>query len=322
MRFGSSAPSAPFTPSAPSMKNPKAAVFGNVTLDIICQTVNDVPRHESISFERAQVSPGGCASNVALGLAHLGVDVALIARLGDGPTAALLHAYWHEAGIDLTHLKVVEGDSTGVSVGLVDSALQPRFVHTPGANTHLTVDSLPVDNLIGRGIRSLHVAGYFVLPGLLTPHFAEPLARVQSAGITTSLDVVTSPAMDDPSPLWPCLPFIDYFLCNRHEAGRITGENDPYAAAQTLRQKGANTVIVKLGANGCWVENASHAEHIPASQVKNVVDTTGAGDAFAAGLISALLHGEDLPSACQAGNRAGAKVVQTLGAVEAWKRLE
>ncbi|MEA2008698.1 MAG: carbohydrate kinase family protein, partial [Chloroflexota bacterium] len=74
----------------------KAAVFGNVTLDIICQTVNDVPRHESIAFERAIVSPGGCASNVALGLAHLGVDVSLIARLGDGDAAALALSHWEK----------------------------------------------------------------------------------------------------------------------------------------------------------------------------------------------------------------------------------
>ncbi len=297
--------------------NPKAAVFGNVTLDIICQTVNDVPRHESIAFERALISPGGCASNVALGLAHLGVDVALIARLGDGDAAALVRTHWEKANIDLTHLKVVEGDSTGVSVGLVDKDRQPRFVHTPGANAHLSVDTLPGEWLVKSGSRFLHVAGYFVLPGLLTPHLAEPLAQARSAGMATSLDVVTSPAMDDPSPLWPCLPHLDYFLCNRHEAQRITGESDPHAAAQSLRERGAHTVIVKLGANGCWAENAQIAERIPTPQV-NVVDTTGAGDAFAAGLISALLHGEDLPSACRAGNRAGAKVVQSLGAVEVW----
>ena len=301
------------------MSTPKAAVFGNVTLDIICQTVNDVPRHEPISFARAQISPGGCASNVALGLAHLGVDVSLIVRLGDGDAAALVREYWRKAGIDLSYLKVVENVSTGVSVGLVDKDLQPRFVHTTGANAHLDAATLPGEGLVKRGCRFLHVAGYFVLPGLLTPRFADALAQAHSAGMATSLDVVTSPTMDAPAPLWPCLPFIDYFLCNRHEAHRLTGEDDPHQAAQALLRKGANTVIVKLGAEGCWVENASHAERIPAPKVENVVDTTGAGDAFAAGLIAALLHGEDLPSACRAGNRTGAKVVQCLGAVEAWK---
>ncbi|MBS1248561.1 MAG: putative sugar kinase YdjH [Chloroflexi bacterium] len=297
----------------------RAAVFGNVTLDIICQTVNHVPRHASIAFERAQISPGGCASNVALGLAHLGVDTTLIARLGDGDAAALVREHWQRAGIDLSHLEVVEGASTGVSVGLVDEDRQPRFVHTPGANARLSAKNLPVFSLLARGDSFLHVAGYFVLPGLLTPHLAEPLAQAKTAGITTSLDVVTSPAMDDPSPLWPCLPSIDYFMCNRHEAQRITGENDPHQAAQSLLQKGARTILVKLGQEGCWVENAQLAQRVPALHVENVVDTTGAGDAFAAGFIAATLHGKDLLAACRAANQTGAKVVQSLGAVEAWK---
>lgn len=301
------------------MPKTKAAVFGNVTLDIICQTVNDVPRHDSISFERAKISPGGCASNVAFGLAHLGVDVALVARLGDGAAAHLARKYWKEAGIDLTYLKVVSENSIGISVGLVDEAHQPRFVHTPGANAQLAPGSLPMEALRERGTRFLHVAGYFVLPGLLTPQLAQPLSQARSTGIVTSLDVVTSSAMNNPSPLWPCLPHLDYFFCNHHEATRITGEQDPHQASQSLRARGAHTVIVKLGVDGCWVENEKMAEHVPGLNVKNVIDTTGAGDAFAAGFIAATLQGKDALSACRAGNRTGGKVVQSLGAVEAWR---
>ena len=64
-------------------KNLDAIVFGNVTLDILCYPVNEVPRHESISFEDVTVSPGGCGSNTAIGLAALGIPTGIVARAGE-----------------------------------------------------------------------------------------------------------------------------------------------------------------------------------------------------------------------------------------------
>jgi sugar/nucleoside kinase (ribokinase family) len=131
------------------------------------------------------------------------------------------------------------------------------------------------------------------------------------------LDVVHSPRMEHPDPLWTCLPHLDVFLCNQREAATITGLEDYRAAAGVLRQRGARAVIVKLGQEGCWVDKESGQEHVPGVPAQ-VVDTTGAGDAFAAGLLAALASGADLVTACQAGNRAGALIVGALGTVTGW----
>lgn len=294
-----------------------AVVFGNVTLDIICRTVDEVPRYESISFDQVAISPGGCGSNVAMGLSSLGVPTSLVARCGDDNAAIIIERYWHDAGLDLRYLRKVAGVPTGTSVGLVDSNFQPRFIHTSGANAKLSIEDLDVQNYKVDGARVLHIAGYFVLPGILDPKMAEKLAEARQLGILTSLDVVHSPRMKSPGSLWPCLPHLDIFLCNAREGWELTGEEQPKAIAQALHKRGANTVIIKLGSEGCWLDSDSFQGQLVAPKVK-VVDTTGAGDAFAAGLLSSLIKGDSLDNACRMANQAAAKIVGSLGTLAGW----
>ncbi|MBM3144006.1 MAG: carbohydrate kinase family protein [Chloroflexi bacterium] len=297
-----------------------AVIFGNVTLDIICYPVNNVPRRESISFDQVAVSPGGCASNVAIGMATIGIPTALVARTGDDDSAELLYQYWRRVGLDTRFVERQPDIPTAVSVGLVDSNFQPRFVHTPGANGALSAEALDIPSLAAAGARFLHVAGFFVLPGLLDERLSQKLAQAQNLGLRTSLDVVFTERMDDPhlrASLWAAMPHLDHFLCNDYEAYRMTDIRDSKKAARALKARGATNVIVKLGEKGCWVESDSFTGRIPAPKAE-VVDTTGAGDAFAAGFIAALCRGADLPTAAEAGNRAGARIVGRLGAIQAW----
>jgi len=295
----------------------ETAVFGNVTLDIICRTVDEVPRYESLAFDQVVISPGGCGSNVAIGLSALGVQTALIACIGADEASGLVRHYWNRFKLDQRFIRANEGYPIGTSVGLVDSDAQPRFIHTPGANALLTVDAIDLPALSSEGVRVLHLAGFFVLPGILDGRLPETLVRVQQMGILTSLDVVRSKRMQDPTLLWPSLPYLDIFLCNAHEAWRLTGEEQPVAASRALRSRGARNVIVKLGQEGCWLESADFSGRIEGLQVE-VVDTTGAGDAFAAGLIQAIISGRSLAEACRAGNAAGARIVQKFGAIGGW----
>ena len=298
-----------------------AIVFGNVTLDVICMTVDEVPRHESVTFDQVAVMPGGCGSNVALGLCALGVPTALVACIGSDEAAGMVRSFWGRFGLDQRFVHVVQGQPTGTSIGLVDSDAQPRFIHTSGANAFLKVDALDVPAFVAEGARVLHIAGYFVLPGILDGRLPARLASTQECGIFTSLDVVRSKRMQNPDMLVSSLPYLDLFLCNAHEAWRLTGEEKPDKAGQLLRSKGAKNVIVKLGMDGCWLESATFSDRIEAPQVE-VVDTTGAGDAFAAGLIRAILKGKKMEDACLSANQAGAHIVGTLGAVGGWLRVE
>jgi len=123
-----------------------------------------------------------------------------------------------------------------------------------------------------------------------------PLHDAKSRGILTSLDVVQSPKMDQPQFLWPLMPYLDIFLCNAFEACHLSGKNDPIEAARKLRTYGANIVIVKLGAGGCWIESGEFSQLVPGINVE-VVDTSGAGDAFAAGYLTRVAQGKNLEEA-------------------------
>jgi sugar/nucleoside kinase (ribokinase family) len=294
-------------------------VFGNVTLDVLCYPVNEVPRYESIAFDEVTVSPGGCGSNTAIGLAALGIPTGIVARTGDDDAADLLFRYWQRIGVDPSFVRRIPGTPTGTSIGLIDEKFQPRFIHTSGANRGMRAELIAPQAYAVQGVKFFHIAGFFVLPNLFR-QVAVQLAQLQELEITTSLDVVFNVRMDDPelrASLWASMPYLDYFTSNDQEAARLTGENDFRAAAHVLRARGARNVIVKLGSQGCYVLGSAFNGIIPATKV-NVIDTTGAGDAFAAGFIAGLAGGRTLSEACQAGNQAGAKICTRLGAIAAW----
>lgn len=297
----------------------EAVVFGNVTLDVICRTVDEVPRYESVSFDQVMLSPGGCASNVAVGLAALGVKTALVCKIGDDPAAEIIKRTWLKFGINLDSVRVDPSVHTAVSVGLVDHDAQPRFIHTPGANGRLTLEDFPEELFRIANVKILHIGGFFVLPGFLDERLAGFLRKAHQAGWIVTLDVVNSKRYWKPEYLFSCLSEVDIFLCNKVEAVKLTGVDEIKQCAEQLHKAGAKTVIIKLGSEGCYLYNSERAELVPTQPVA-AIDTTGAGDAFAAGLIAALVKGEDLYEACLNGNRCGAMIVQELGTITYWEK--
>ena len=294
-----------------------AVVLGNVTLDILCCHVEEVPRHESLPFDKAVIAPGGCGSNVAIGLCALGVATALVAKVAAGETYALIEPHWRRAGLDTRYVAIEENRDPAVSIGLIDRQAQPRFIHTPGANRGLTADDLDPVLLATQGARFLHIAGFFALPGLLDGRLPGKLEKARSLGLTTSLDVINSPHPETPALLWPCLPHLDYFFCNLREGQRLAGKQEALDIGSEIRQGGARATIIKLGEQGCWLESPTWRGLIP-TEPRSAVDTTGAGDAFAAGFIASTLRGQDEQEACRAGHRAAAGIVSTLGAIAGW----
>jgi sugar/nucleoside kinase (ribokinase family) len=299
----------------------KVIVFGNATLDVICFPINEVPRRDSIAFDDVSVSPGGCGSNVAIGLSSLGIPTGIITQTGDDDAAEMLFRYWERVGIDTRHVSRNPGLSTGTSIGLIDTEFQPRFIHTPGANRMITAEAINPQILAELGVEFFHIAGFFVLPKLFED-LAVKLSELRRLGVTTSLDVVFNVRMDDPDlrqVLWTALPHLDIFMANEFETARLLGEPSYEKAAMILKNKGADKVIVKRGEEGCFGISDTFTGSVPTRKV-NVVDTTGAGDAFAAGFVAALIRGKNFQEACQAGNEAGALICTQLGAINAWMR--
>jgi sugar/nucleoside kinase (ribokinase family) len=195
---------------------------------------------------------------------------------------------------------------------MVDPDGERRFVHYIGANARLKLEDVDLDLVESASI--LHVAGALVLPGLDGAPTATLLQRARAAGVTTFLDTVWDDTGRWMEVLAPCLPHVDYFVPSLSEARALTGRDVPRDVARALLERGVGTVGLKMGAGGCLVMTGSgDLFHIPAFEVR-AVDSTGAGDAFAAGFIAGVWQGWSLERTARLANAVGALCVTGSGA--------
>lgn len=261
---------------------------------------------------------GGCALNTASALARLGVDAACAGKVGGDVLGEFLLALLDGRGVGRVLVARDAAAATSASVVLVDSAGERTFLHVPGASAALRAEELDVEALLAG--RALHLAGALVMPALDGEPSARLLAAARRRGVHTSLDTVWD-ATGGWERLEPCLPHLDLLCASGAEAAALTGEDDPAAAAEALRRRGAGTVAVKLGSAGCVVAAAGYVGAVPAPRVEPV-DGTGAGDAFAAGLLYGRLAGWPLEPSARLACALGAAATTAVGASERLPALD
>jgi ribokinase len=261
-------------------------VVGDANADLVLRG-DVVPRFGQAEqlLDAADLVPAGSAGIVAAGAARLGLRTALAAHVGADLFGRLVVAALEERGVDLSALVVEHDLPTGLSVIL--SAPHDRAILTLlGALPRLDPDRLD-DGLLRRA-RHVHVASWFLLPGLHGGGGARLLARARSAGCTTSLDTNW-----DPAGRWDgvldALEHVDVLLPNAAELTAMTRNPDAGAAADVVHAAGS-ALALKAGAAGAAGRDAT-GRHAAPGLALDVVDTTGAGDSFDAGFLAAFLDG-------------------------------
>ena len=255
---------------------------------------------------------GGAGANVAVHLARLGTPVLLVGCIGDDAAGGERAAELTAAGVRLA-LRTVPGAATGTIVSLVETDGQRSMLADRGANLALAPDDVPA--LIEGG--HLHLSGYTLLdPGPRAAGLAALRAAV-AAGCTVSVDPAsTGPLTSYGVDRWLTdTAAATLVLPNADEARLLTGCTDPEAAARALAARHP-VAAVSLGADGALWASGGELVHRPAHPT-DVVDTTGAGDAFAAGLLAAWLAADrqvDPAAALDAGLARAADVVRRPGA--------
>jgi len=290
---------------------PEVVCLGILVADVIVRPVDALPPVGTLELvDEITLHGGGCALNTGPALVQLGLPAAVAGKVGDDVFGEFLLGLLAERGVD-SRAVIPDGSMpTSSTVALVDARGERTFLHLPGANGALRAEELDPE-LVFAG-RALHVAGALVMPMLDGEPTAEILASARERGIVTSLDTVW-----DGSGRWarvlPALPHLDLFTAGLSEAQAISGEQEPAAAADWLRGRGVRRVALKLGPKGSYVADDLVAEHVPAPRVE-AVDGTGAGDAFAAGLLYGLLAGWPLARSARLANAAGALATTVVGA--------
>ena len=292
--------------------------LGEAMLMLVAEEPGPLERVQRFSKRTA-----GAETNVAIGLARLGLKVGWQSRLGADSMARYLLAAIGGEGVDCSRVVCDADQRTGMLFkGRVDDGSDPPIeYHRRGsAASHLRPDE--IDEAWIAGARHLHVSGVF--PALSPSTLAatrRALALARQHGRTISFDPNLRPA------LWPSRQAMretlnslaegcDWVLPGQSEGELLTGHAGPEAIAAFYRERGARLVVVKLGSAGAYFSSEQGSGHVPAFPVAQVVDTVGAGDGFAVGVISALLEGCSVPGAVRRGAWIGARAVQVRGDTE------
>lgn len=284
---------------------------GNMVYDVLVRPVAGIAWDTTTWVESVEPNLGGNGASTATALGILGVPVRLLAWAGRDAFGDFLVSKLAGAGVDTTH--VVRSDAaTATTIALVNDEGRRAFLHRPGASAIAFPEPPALTSGAAGHAAHLHVANPYGVPNLR--RFAAPMLRdARAAGMTTSLDTGWDSRGEWMRVLAPCIDQLDILFANEQEALHLTGAANYPEAGRLLRRAGARVVAVKLGAAGCAVYT-DETEFVDPGFAVTAIDSTGAGDCFAAGFLAALRHGADWREAASFANAVGALNVQHLGA--------
>lgn len=292
-------------------------VCGSCTIDVLVRPFpvqRAIGRGQLVRVDPTPVTTGGLVSNAGIALARLGLRAAAFTYVGNDEWAALVRRKYDAEGLDARYLLTHPTAPTSTSLVLVDSDGERSFAHAQGAPKLLDRQAL-LDHLDLFARSRMLLLGYYPLMPHLQADLPEVLARIRQTGCRTALD-----AAGDGGTLHPLdqiLPHLDVYCPSYAEAAHQTGETEPDRILARFRACGAPGLLgVKLGAEGALLSPApDEYVRIPAVPPPGpVVDTTGAGDAFDAGLLAGLLRGLRVEQAGRLAAATGACCVTALGA--------
>jgi sugar/nucleoside kinase (ribokinase family) len=263
-----------------------------------------------VAVDAMHLVTGGCAANVAVCLARQEVPVSVVGRVGDDYWGRFIREDLTARGVDTAEIRVSPEHQTSQTMILLCKGQDRRFVHTFGANRAFRAEDVNRDLL--RGASVFYLGGYLILPSLLPDDLAGLFRYCRENGIRTVLDVVVPSGFRYGGELESVLPYTDVFLPNNDEAEVLTGEPDPARQAAALRGRGVETVVITMGGDGLLF---AHADGVGRARPfpSEVVDQTGAGDAFCAGFIAGMVRGMDLPGCVRYGSALGASCIRSFG---------
>ncbi len=282
--------------------------------DHLCDPIDRVPdAGELILCPRLPLAIGGCASNVAMDLARLGVRVGVVGCVGQDAFGRFIVDTLAASDVDVAGIRQLADAETSGTLIINVRGEDRRFVHAVGANARLQVADIPLERV--RQSKVLYVGGYLLMPALEGEPLAALFRQARAAGVKTVLDIV----LPGPGDHWPKLESVlaetDVFLPNRDEAAVLTGLDDPLEQAQRFAAAGAGAVVITCGGEGSVIVAGGKRMRAAAHQVP-YQGGTGAGDAFDAGFIAGLLAGADLQDCVRWGSAVGASCVRSISATE------
>jgi sugar/nucleoside kinase (ribokinase family) len=284
------------------------AVIGELNVDLIASGLTSAPvLGREVLAEDFQTVLGSASAVFACGAARLGHPVSFFSKVGDDDYGRFCLDALQKAGISTGNVAKVATSKTGVTISL-STRSDRAFVTVLGAISELRYKDLDLQAL--QGHTHLHMTSFF-LQTALRPSFPRILRHAGKLGLTTSFDPNSDPLSSWGPDVWSVVDEITILFINQEEALHLTRKTNVREALKQLAER-APCVVVKLGPRGAIAAADGQVVCAPPFKV-SPVDTTGAGDSFAAGFVHAFLSGRDLHGCLLEGNACGALSTLQVG---------
>jgi len=279
--------------------------FGALNVDKIYR-VPKIAREEEETFVLDfQETLGGSAANTIVGLARLGLQTGFIGKVANDHEGRLLLNDFKREGVNTDGIVVAKEGRSGQVAAYVDAKGQRALYVHPSVNDFLTFEEVNLE--YARQTRVLHLTSVDEKPFQAQKKLVNELPEVQ-----VSFDPGEIYAGKGLTALKPIIQRSFVVLPSEGELRMLTGKGWK-KGAKTLLKEGARIVAVKLGERGCYVTDGKEVHLVEPFKV-NVVDTTGAGDAFSAGFLFGLVKGKDLYDCARLGNFVASRCITKFGA--------
>jgi len=298
------------------LKNLKQVLcMGDMVVDIFSSPLARLPKPgELVLSDRIAVFPGGNALNTAIALRRLGENVVVAGSVGDDALGRLLLDQMRIQGLDVRGVRREPGGMTASTFIVRAEGEDRRFIHSLGVAATFSGEHISPDLIPDNGI--MLVGGYLKLGAWNDEVLTDLMCQARQRNCKVVLNIcIAQDSGVDPSRCMSLLEHVDVFVPNEDEARILTGETLPALQAKALRKAGARVVVITRGADGLFADDGERAVEMGIFKVP-VVDPSGCGDCFTAGLIAALLRGWDTVRSLEFASAIGAIGATALGCTD------
>lgn len=285
--------------------------LGAHILDILGRPVTEIPAGQGgARLDEIRITAAGTAAATAVDLARFGYRVATVGCIGADEVGDFLIAVMQRHGVDTSHVqRTAEVQTSATMLPIRPNGERPAL-HVVGANNRLRADA--IDPSVFDGAPLVHLGGLDRTGPFLRDEALALATALRARGCRVSMDILGGDAGRFADVLRPLFPLVDWLAPNEEQLCHLYGVDDPAVAARRALDDGVGVVAVTLGGDGCLVATGDGLTHVPARAV-TVVDTTGCGDAFSAGLLAGIAQGRDAVGAARFGVVCGSLAATGLG---------
>ncbi|MHC4430206.1 MAG: carbohydrate kinase family protein [Planctomycetota bacterium] len=298
-----------------SQNTKQVLCIGDMVADIFASPLARLPEPgELVLTDRIAVFPGGNALNTAVALRRLGEQVVVAGSVGDDALGRLLLDQMQTQGLDVRGVRREPGGRTASTFIVRAEGEDRRFIHSLGVAATFSGEHASPELIPHNGI--MLVGGYLKLGAWNDNVLADLMCHARQRNCTVVLNIcIAQDSGADPGRCLSLLEHVDVFVPNEDEARILTGETVPARQAKALRRAGAPLVVITRGGQGLYANDGESTVEMGIFQVP-LVDPSGCGDCFNAGLIAGLLRGWDTVHALEFASAVGAIGATALGCTD------